>query len=58
MTRCDWVWVSLGGCDFMWVGVTGCGWAGKMIKLVCDCLKHIFGYVYFSRRHLWIGVTV
>ena len=25
---------------------------------VCDCLKHIYVWVYLYRRHLWMGVTI
>ena len=54
-----WVWVGLtvenafmGGCTFLeyvwlWVSVG-----------VCDCLKHIYEWVYLSKRHLWMSVTV
>ena len=52
-----WMWVVvpvektyMGGCTFLeyiywWVGV-------------CDCLKHIYEWVYLFRRLLWVGVTV
>ena len=53
------VWsLFIGGCYWVWVGVNECGWVGKMVKLVCNCLKCIYGWVYFSRRRLWVGVTV
>ena len=25
---------------------------------VCDCLKHIYDWVYLSKRHLWMSVIV
>ena len=37
----------MGGCNYLWVGIG-----------VCDCLKHIYGWVWLFRKHLWMGVTV
>ena len=54
MGGCGWLWLfkpHLGSVYFdriyLWVDVG-----------VCKCLKHIYGWVYLSRRHFWMGVTV
>ena len=33
--------------EHLWMGVCG-----------CDCLEHIYGWVYLSRRHLFMAVTI
>ena len=54
---------------WVWVGVTientfmgRCGFLeyiyGWVWVFVTDCLKHIYEWVYLSKRHLWMSVTV
>ena len=55
VTGSGWVWMVACVSGWVWLGKGGCGcvWLG-----VCDCLKHIYGWVHFSGRHLWVDVSV